>query len=361
MNIQKIKDNFYQFVLNFLTATFLSHAFFKLSFNDWIYTEFNIYLKIENTLLDHYPFYLESPLFFILKKILFIENIDVYLLVVYLFFNFCIILICLNINFLGSYGPLFFFSGWLVTCSWFLGYVDIFSTLLLVIITKWIILDTRGILVWSILFTLLAFNHFGIFIFSIFSFLVLIKKSMRRKFLYSTIIGGLLASILKNVYLNYIGFAGRGRFRILFDQNIIDESTGFVSDYLPSLIWSGFLGCILILLLIIFDNEYKFSQKFVVTTFISLIGTGIVLDSSRIFSVLLVPTIIFLIFELKRYKFNKIYTERLLILSVILSTFIFQERHVFGYVRNISPNLDNESVYNFLARIINSLMKDIWI
>ena len=57
MKINKIKENFLPILLNLITATFLSHAFFKLSFNDWIYNEFEIYKKIENTTLENYPFY----------------------------------------------------------------------------------------------------------------------------------------------------------------------------------------------------------------------------------------------------------------------------------------------------------------
>ncbi len=361
MKINKIKENFLPVSFNLITATFLSHAFFKLSFNDWIYSEFEIYKNIEKTTLDNYPFYLESPLFFILKKIFFIENIDVYLLVVYLFFNFCVLLICLNINFLGPYGPLFFFSGWLVTCSWFLGYVDILSALLLVIISKWILLNKKNFSSWAFIFLLLAFNHFGIFIFSIISFIFLIDKKFRKKLLYSSFIGGFIASVLKNLYLDYINFAGRGRIRMLFNQNILDDATNFISEFLPSLIWSGFLGCIFILFLIIFVKEYSFSQKYIISSFVALLGTGIVVDSSRIFSILLIPTILFLIFEISKYQFVKTYSEKVLITLIIFSTFYLQERHVFGYVRNVSPNLENESVYNFLARIVNSVMKNIWI
>ncbi len=361
MKINKIKKSFLPFLLNLITSTFLSHAFFKLSFNDWIYDEFQIYKNIENTTLDNYPFYLESPLFFIIKKIFSIENVDVYLLFVYLFFNFCIFLICLNINFLGPYGPIFFFSGWLVTCSWFLGYVDILSALLLVIISKWILLNDKNIFIWTFLFLLLAFNHFGIFIFSIISFLFLSDNKYKKKLIYSSFVGGFVASILKNWYLNYINFSGRGRFRILFNQNILDDATGFISDYLPSLIWSGFLGCIFILILIILTKEYKFSQKYIFSSFVALLGTGIVVDSSRIFSILLIPTIVSLIYELSKYNFVKPYSEKILIILIIVSTFVVQERHVFGYVRNISPNLENESVYNFLARIVNSVMKNIWV
>ena len=93
----------------------------------------------------------------------------------------------------------------------------------------------------------------------------------------------------------------------------------------------------------------------------ALLGTGIVVDSSRIFSILLIPTILFLIFEISKYQFVKTYSEKVLITLIIFSTFYLQERHVFGYVRNVSPNLENESVYNFLARIVNSVMKNIWI
>ncbi len=361
MKINKIKENFLPILLNLITATFLSHAFFKLSFNDWIYNEFEIYKKIENTTLENYPFYLESPLFFIIKKLFSIENIDVYLLVVYLFFNFCIFLICLNINFLGQYGPIFFFSGWLVTCSWFLGYVDILSTLLLVIISKWILLNDKNTFIWTFLFLLLAFNHFGIFIFSIISFLFLSDNEQRKKLIFSSFTGGFIASILKNWYLDYINFLGRGRFRTLFNQNILDDATGFISEYFPSLIWSGFLGSIFILFLIVLTKEYKFSQKYIFSSFVALIGSGIVVDSSRIFSILLIPTIVFLIYELSKYKFVRSYSEKVLIIFIILSTFVLEERHVFGYVRNVSPNLENESVYNFLARIINSIMKNIWI
>ena len=43
-----------------------------------------------------------------------------------------------------------------------------------------------------------------------------------------------------------------------------------------------------------------------------------------------------------------------------MSNFIIQERWIYGIVYQFSPNQSLESVYNFFARLVNSLMKNIW-
>ena len=43
---------------------------------------------------------------------------------------------CFEYTILDKFSTLFLFGGWLVTCSWFVGYVDIISVVLMVLISK---------------------------------------------------------------------------------------------------------------------------------------------------------------------------------------------------------------------------------
>ena len=98
--------------------------------------ELSIVSQIKNSNLTSQNFFIESPTFTLIALGLGIESLDVYKLLIYAITLTCLLLIVLNVQYLGSYSTLFIFSGWLITCSWFLGYVDVLTVLIMVLISK---------------------------------------------------------------------------------------------------------------------------------------------------------------------------------------------------------------------------------
>ena len=100
-------------------------------------------------------------------------------------------------------------------------------------------------------------------------------------------------------------------------------------------------------------------RKILSSILIALFFTSIALDTSRVFSLLVVPIIIYSlnIFNNDINFINKLpinYTFSFL-LFVVVGVY-----HFFGIVYTTSPMNEIESFYDFIPRIINSLMSNIW-
>ena len=107
-----------------------------------------------------------------------IDNLDIYKILIYLITLGSLFLIVLNVQYLESYSTLFIFSGWLITSSWFLGYVDIVSVLLMVLISKNIVQDNISFLRLGVYFLLLCLNHNAISVGVSIIYLIFTKKRM---------------------------------------------------------------------------------------------------------------------------------------------------------------------------------------
>ena len=138
MFVKKINTNF---LFNYLFIQVLVHIVYRVTFLDQVEEHFNISKNLFSETGSLTQFFIESPLLLILGNVLNIETLDRYLITTYLFAQIFILLICLELDFLGDYSSLFLISGWVVTISWFVGYVDILSVYILVLICKRILLN----------------------------------------------------------------------------------------------------------------------------------------------------------------------------------------------------------------------------
>ena len=94
--------------------------------------------------------------------------------------------------------------------------------------------------------------------------------------------------------------------------------------------------------------------------FVALIGTSLSLDTSRIFSILIVPILIFILFRFdKVIKFEQKFKNLSYFLIAIFSVSI-GENHVYGNIYYDSPNSYEPNVYNLISNLVNNLMKNIW-
>ena len=128
---QKLKEYFSTnkiFFTNLLIIEVVSHIFYKVSFENFLLRDFEINKKVYSESLDFYRTELESPFNTILVNLFQIKDPDVYTLVIYIIFQITLVFICKNLSFLGEYSTLFLFGGWLVTISWWIGFVENIST-----------------------------------------------------------------------------------------------------------------------------------------------------------------------------------------------------------------------------------------
>ncbi len=343
------------FFTNLLVIEVISHIFYKVSFENFLIRDFEINKIVYFEKLDFYRTELESPFNTILVNLFNIQDKDVYTLLIYVIFQVSLILICKNISFLEEYSTLFLFGGWLVTISWWVGFVENISVLLIVLYYKNYLAGNYKR--FYIYLFLLGFNHFGIALFSTLVFLILnnFKK------LYQILGTTLVSFIVLRLYLNlFVNFGGRGRIRFIFNNNTLDSGTGFIADSLKEFYWSGFMGIIVIFIFSLFISNYESILRYTVSILLGTIGAAITTDSTRIFSIILIPLIIHLIIEFKNYEFADIIYKKIIILLTVSSNIFIGEKFVHGEVWTASPNIQMESVYNFFARLVNTLMKDIW-
>ncbi len=346
-------------ILDFLIILFLSHIFYRFTFIESIQGEFSLISQITNNNVTSKSFFVESPTFTVIGLLLGIENIDIYKILIYLISIICFCLIVLNIQFLDKFSSLFLFGGWLVTCSWFVGYVDIISIVLMVLISKNCVENNVGFVNTGMYFLLLSINHNAISLAVSIIYLILSKKENIKKMLLIIFGSQILGNIFVQFYLNYINFSGRGRLRFVFNDNVIENATRFVGENIFIVLWSGFLGISLLMLLIFNTIRWDEIKMIIISLFIALFFTSIALDTSRVFSILVVPIIIY---TLDLFNKNINFQNKISITYsvAVLSHFFIGVYYFYGSSITSSPMNEVETFYDFIPRMVNSLMSNIW-
>ena len=72
-------------------------------------------------------------------------------------------------------------------------------------------------------------------------------------------------------------------------------------------------------------SKYEEVIKYVVSILFATIGAAITTDSTRIFSIILVPLIIYLLIEFRNYDFSNYLYQKLILFFVVLSNFAVGE------------------------------------
>ena len=229
----------------------------------------------------------------------------------------------------------------------------------MVIISKDILKNNISFLRTGLFFLLLCLNHNAISIGVCVTYLLLTKRESLFKLISIIITSQLLGNFLIQYYLEAINFSGRGRLRFVFNDNVIENAVNFVGSNFLIVLWSGFFGSILIMVLVFNTLPWMEVKKLLISLLIALFFTSIALDTSRIFSLLVVPIIIHTLNLYKnRVDFNKklaiTYTVSLLLVTVVGVFFIH------GSVLTSSPMNELENFYDFIPRIVNSVMSTIW-
>jgi len=348
-------------VFNFLVTQVLVHVIFGTSFTNTIFHEFEISKEVKNFDIFYSSYNVDTPVFHILGSIIGLEDFRYFAVMVFLVTNIVLYFICYNIAFLDENSVVFLFSGWLVTVSWFMGYVDVFTVLLTVLIFKSLFLKhSKKETIFYAAF--LTFNHYGIALFIILIFLVLIFDTELKKFTKFLVFGYLSGRIILEIYLTIVNYNGRSRFRFVFNDNVLDQVFYLSSSNSLDLILSGFLGVLVYLIIYIYYSNSLSKSKIVVSLSIALIGCSLALDTSRVFSMLVLPLNLYLLknFE-KIVKFENLQLKKFLPFVAFIFMIFIDERHLFGSVFTESPNYENTiSIYSLVTEFVNNFMKNTW-
>jgi hypothetical protein len=346
-------------IFNFVILQVLQNLVYGLTYKDYIYIDFDITVQIIEKSLVSNNFSIDSPTFYLIPSLLRITNQDIYLLFIYIFSQLIIYLICVHIDFLGNISSLFLFSGWVVTISWFMGYPDVVSILLVILIMK-NILHKKISLSTFIWILFLVINHYALAVFLLIIVLILVHNDLKIKFTIYSISGFAIGRFLVQIYLNYIEFNGRTRLRFIFNDGVLETAVTLASNNLIYLIISGTLGLTILFFIFSYFEKFYYNRNLYIAYLIALIGTALSLDSSRIFSILVLPIIIFMLYRFQDIVKLEIKTQNLLYFVIAITSIFIGENHVYGSIYFNSPNSTEPSIYNLITNLINSLMKNIW-
>jgi len=338
---------------------FLSHIFYRITFIQRINSEFELIEQISLRNVKSTDFFVESPIFALLGYFLKIDSFDTYLLFTYMISMILLFLIVINLSFLKAYSTFFIMSGWLLTTSWFMGHVDIFTVLLILLLCKNIYKTEFSLTRYFVYFLLLTINHNGLAIICLIIFPILFDKAINFKNIISSTSGVIFGSFIISQYLSWINFEGRGRFRFIFNENVIFNSINFLAENMLTVFWSGFLGFTIVFIIFSLNGSWEDNRKIITSLIICLFFTSIALDTSRIFSLSIVPIIIFTIKSIQEsYLINQHLSK--IYLSSVISLLVIGPKYIHGKFLPHSPNDNMESFYNFIPRIVNSIMSNVW-
>lgn len=346
-------------VFNFLLIQVLMNLVYKVTFKTGILNDFEIVQQIINNNLSAKNFSIDAPIYYLIPSMLKISSFDNYLLFLYLSSQIFIYLICVNLDYLGNISSIIFFSGWVVTISWFIGYPDVISIFLITLIMKKILNDQ--ITITTLLFLIfLIFNHYALAIFISLIFILLAENHQKKPLIIYTILGFLIGRSFVQLFLTNINFQGRSRLRFIFNDGVLENAVSLTSNNFIYLIISGSLGLTILFLVFSYFEKFTINRNIYMSYFVALIGTSLSLDTSRIFSILIVPILIFILFRFdKVIKFEQKFKNLSYFLIAIFSVSI-GENHVYGNIYYDSPNSYEPNVYNLLSNLVNNLMKNIW-
>ena len=350
-----LKNNWF---LNYLYAQLLIHLIFITTFTSNISGQYELAIQIKNNNLSNQIYWNESPVFFLISNLLNIENLNQYLIFIYVTTQLIILMIAINLKFLENYSYLFFISGWLLTISWWMGYSDIFSVLLTLLIYKNRYAEAAKDKFLIFLFcVLLAFNHYAIALFVIINLNLLFRKKPK-DFIYLTSSGFVLGYLILKLYLSLIGFNGETRINFLTRPGILEEIISNNSGRLLEIILSGFLGIFIYFIFILYYEDSKKTNIYLITLLISLLASSLSLDASRTFSIIIIPLVLEIISYLKEKVFFNNKKKNIFILISLFSIFFSKNLHVWeGSIYRESPFIEYAYVYDGLIFFINNYLK----
>ncbi len=234
-----------------------------------------------------------------------------------------------------------------------MGYVDIFTIFFSSVLIKLSKNNDISLNKIFIVSAIMSFNHFGLGVIMLSIVFVLFYK-LSFKLISRFFLGIIFGSVLNLLYLIFIKYDFEET-RIGYVKNIDIVFSNALStlNNLPFVINSGFYIFSLIIVYLIVTKKIKFNSLIIFSLLIAILGSSILYDTSRYFSILSFPVVIKLI-EINKDNLLKIkYKEFLILFSIFWPpTHIWEDR-----LYNISPFINDVSIYTLLTDIFYYFFK----
>lgn len=315
------------------------------NFGDHYHLILDIFRR-NDVIYDGHP---ESPLFTIVGLIFSFQNFYIYGLLVYLITSLLIFQIFKNLNFLEENLIYLLFHGWIITISWWMGYVDIFTIFFSSVLIKLSKTNEVSLNKIFIVSATMSFNHFGLGVIMI-SIVLLLFYKLSFKIISKSILGIVFGSILNSLYLIFIKYDFEDtRISYVQDSDIVKSNVLSTLNNFGFVINSGFYIFSLIIVYLIVTKKININKIIIFGLVIAVLGSSILYDTSRYFSILSFPILIKLI-EINKDSLLKIQYKEIFILFSIFwpPTHIWEDR-----LYNISPFINDVSIFTLLTDIFN--------
>lgn len=353
-----MKNNFYSKLFPYIYSSLLYFIIYTPSIVVPL-NKLSITNQFSQLNISSIDFHINSPTFYLLGIIYeFGGKVDLFNVVLILTNFIFIILITKSIKFLNIYQYLFLASGWLLTCSWWIGYVDSILVFCTIVLFKQTNKENKNRVIIFLSVLLLSFSHYVVGFFIILILLVLQSLNLKDSFPF---IGGYLTGVIINkLVLSYLNFDGVSRISFLFDpdRNILERTVESISSNFFIVAFSSFMGMFLLLLIhsFIFQNIRIFSSL-AITIFV----TSLSLDTTRTMSILIVPVLLKLLNDISQETLAKkinINYQYLILFIGVLTPFIIPNYHVWdNVIYTVSPFSQDSSFFTSLINTINKVFK----
>ncbi len=319
------------------------------------YNKLEITNQFSQLKVSSLDFHINSPTFYLLGFVIdFGKQFNAYV-VTLIIINFMIIILITRLtDFLNNYQYLFLASGWLLTSSWWIGYVDSILVLSTILIFKQFNEEKKNdtVLISSIF--LLSFSHYVLAFFIILIFIIIFE--LKRLNLFKILSGYLLGLICNKLLLGYLGYQGvsRARYFINPELNFLARSVESISNNFNIVIFSSLFGMFLLFIIYLFIFQ---DIKIIVSFSIAIAVTSLNPDTTRIMSILIVPILLKLLADISDNRLEEKINERFLsyLLSFsILTPLIFSNFHVWdNVVYTNSPFVEESNFFQSLIILVN--------
>jgi len=322
------------------------------------YNKLEITNQFSQLKISSLDFHINSPTFYLLGFVIdFGKKFNSYVVTLIIINFIVIILITRLTEFLNNYQYLFLASGWLLTSSWWIGYVDSILVLSTILIFKQFNQEKKNdILLISSIF-LLSFSHYVLAFFLILIFIIIFE--LKRLNLLKILTGYLLGLIFNKLLLGYLGYQGVSRFRYFLDpeMNFLVRSVESISNNFNIVIFSSLFGMFLLLIIYLFIFQ---DIKIIMSFFIALAVTSLNPDTTRVMSILIVPILLKLLADISDNRLKEKINERFLNYLVsfsILIPLVFPNFHVWdNEVYTNSPFVEESNFFESLIILLNKFL-----
>ena len=305
---------------------------------------------------DFFPFYIESPTLLLIASYLKISHINNLSVFLFLFLLFLLFLIVITSQFLGNLNYIILFSGWIITINWWVGYVDIIIVLATLGILKYLIQNPNNPIIF--LFCLLAsFSHFPIYLFVLVNIFILFKEKLNlRSFLYISS-GVIIGLILNQLFLSSLNIVDSKRLWYIISNETISKSIMSLANNNIFVFYSGFSASFLIFVCFTYFSYLQkkdYLLKIYFSIFISLSCTSLGLDTSRIFSIVIISLIVWIIVNLESFKKEKYFKQ--IMYSSFLVAFLVGPIHVWDNNVYFNSPFEDFSIFKYLLIQAKSML-----